>query len=66
MSTTSSTSSTSSSTKTNFLTTLGAGSGVDTKSLAENLVEAARAPRRHRERPPSWPASAERTHRPRE
>ncbi len=48
MSTTSSTSSTSSSTKTNFLTTLGAGSGVDTKSLAENLVEAARAPRKER------------------
>ena len=48
MSTTSSTSSTSSSTKTNFLTTLGAGSGVDTKSLAENLVEATRAPRKER------------------
>lgn len=48
MSTTSSTSSASSSTKTNFLTTLGAGSGVDTKSLAESLVEAARAPRKER------------------
>lgn len=49
MSTTSSTtSSTASAPKTNILTTLGAGSGVDTKSLAENLVEATRAPRKER------------------
>lgn len=44
MSTTSST--TSATGSTNILTTLGAGSGVDTKSLATNLVEATRAPRK--------------------
>lgn len=30
----------------NFVSALGAGSGIDTKSLAENLVEAERAPRK--------------------
>ncbi len=47
---TSSTSSTTSSTatKTNILTTLGAGSGIDTKALAESLVEAERAPKKER------------------
>ena len=30
----------------NFVTSMGAGSGVDTKSLAQNLVEAERAPRK--------------------
>ena len=30
----------------NFVTAMGAGSGVDTKSLAQNLVEAERAPRK--------------------
>ncbi len=43
------TSSTSSATtKTNILTTLGAGSGIDTKALAESLVEAERAPKKER------------------
>ncbi len=46
MATTSATSS--ATTKTNILTTLGAGSGVDTKTLAESLVEATRAPRQER------------------
>ena len=32
----------------NFVNALGAGSGIDTKSLAENLVEAERAPRKER------------------
>lgn len=30
----------------NFVSTLGAGSGIDTKALAQNLVEAERAPRK--------------------
>jgi flagellar hook-associated protein 2 len=33
---------------TNLITALGAGSGVDVKALAENLVEAERAPRKER------------------
>ena len=33
---------------TNFVSALGAGSGIDTKSLAENLVEAERAPRKEK------------------
>ena len=33
---------------TNFVSALGAGSGVDVKSLAGNLVEAERAPRKER------------------
>ena len=33
---------------TNFVSALGAGSGVDVKSLASNLVEAERAPRKER------------------
>jgi flagellar hook-associated protein 2 len=33
---------------TNFVSALGAGSGIDVKSLAENLVEAERAPRKER------------------
>lgn len=32
----------------NFVNALGAGSGIDTKTLAENLVEAERAPRKER------------------
>lgn len=50
MATTPASSTTSSQTvsQTNFLTTLGAGSGVDTKSLAQSLVEATRAPRQER------------------
>ena len=35
-------------TTTNIVNTLGAGSGIDIKSLAENLVEAERAPRKDR------------------
>ena len=31
----------------NFLTSLGAGSGIDTKSLAQSLVDAERAPRKN-------------------
>lgn len=48
MATTSASSATATTTKTNILTTLGAGSGVDTKTLAESLVEATRAPRQER------------------
>lgn len=36
------------STSANIINTLGAGSGIDTKSLAENLVEAERFPRKQR------------------
>lgn len=35
-------------TSTNIVNTLGAGSGIDTKALAESLVEAERAPRKQR------------------
>jgi flagellar hook-associated protein 2 len=35
-------------TSTNFVSALGAGSGIDIKSLAESLVEAERAPRKER------------------
>lgn len=47
-SSTSSTTSSTTATKTNVLTTLGAGSGIDTKALAESLVEAERAPKKQR------------------
>lgn len=40
------TTATSSTSSTNFVTAMGAGSGIDTKSLAQNLVEAERAPRK--------------------